>query len=134
MLLTEYNYMDKHNMIATYVSIHGIPLAKTFLQQILNEQNGCSYDLIAISDVLQKTTIDDEQSSSLTIHPSQGNTLSNRKLFLNPHVSELSTISAKLNEIEKTLQVDKASDLHTFILLDQLTPLTIGNITEIKYI
>ncbi len=99
-ILGEYTQFDdiyKRKMI----SIHGIPLAKIFLQEISNEQNHFSYDLIAINEISQKTEI-------------------NRKLFLNPHVSA-----------EKTLQTNQVYHPHTFILLDQLTPVTLGSIMKI---
>jgi len=116
-LLAEFDDIYKHKMISTYTSIHGIPSVKIFLQQISNEQNHFSYDLIAISGISQKTETD-------------------RKLFLNSDVSELLTISAELYGIKKILQTNQASHPHTFILLDQLTPLTLGSIIEIlsKYI
>ncbi len=116
-LLAEFDDIYKRKMIGTYTSIHGIPSAKIFLQQISNEQNHFSYDLIAISGISQKTETD-------------------RRLFLDSHVSELLTISAELYEIKKTLQTNQSSHPHTFILLDQLTPLTLGSIIEIlsKYI
>jgi len=88
------------------ISIHGIPLAKIFLQQISNEQNYFSYDLIAINGISEKTE-------------------TNRKLFLNTHVS------TELYEVEKILQTNQVYHPHTFILLDQLTPVTLGSIMEI---
>jgi glucose-6-phosphate isomerase len=85
MLLTEF----EHKMIGTYTSIHGISLAKIFLQQ----QNHISYDLIVIGEISQKIN----QQSDLS-----------------------------------DLQTNKLSHPYTFILLDQLTPLTLGSIIEIK--
>jgi hypothetical protein len=61
MLLAEYDYIYERKAIATYTSIHGIPLAKTLLQQMLYEENRFSFDFIAINEVAQKN----EQVSSL---------------------------------------------------------------------
>jgi hypothetical protein len=124
-------------MIPTYVSIHGMSLAKTFLQQIVNEKNNISCDLITISGgscSIQKPNINDEPLPSLSTHPSQNklNDLPNRNLYINPGTSELLNIPVELYEIEKVLQEDNTSHPHTFILLDQLTPLTIGRNIETK--
>jgi hypothetical protein len=121
-------------MIPTYVSVHGMSSAKTFLQ---NEKNNISYDLITVSGgscSIQKPNLNDEQLPSLSTHLSQNklNDLPNRNLYINPGASELLNISAKLYEIEKILQEDNTSHPHTFILLDQLTPLTIGRNIETK--
>ncbi|CAF0905470.1 unnamed protein product [Rotaria sordida] len=140
MLFTEYDdYIDEHKMKTKFVSIHGMPLAKTFLQKISNDQNPFSYDLITISDVIQNTNFANKQSPSLTTHSFQNevndasdNNLSDEKLSLNRHSSELLTILTEFYEQEKTLQADKIFHPHTLILLDQYTPLTIGSMTEIK--
>ncbi|CAF0916499.1 unnamed protein product [Rotaria sordida] len=140
MLFTEYDdYIDEHKMKTKFVSIHGMPLAKTFLQKISNDQNPFSYDLITISDVIQNTNFVNKQSPSLITHSLQNevndasdNNLSDEKLSLNRHSSELLTILTEFYEQEKTLQADKIFHPHTLILLDQYTPLTIGSMTEIK--
>ncbi len=67
------------------------------LNIFLQQQNHFSYDLIAIGEASQK-----------------------------PHLSESLTISAGLYGIENTFQDNQISHPHTFILLDQLTPLTLG--------
>ncbi|CAF5162785.1 unnamed protein product, partial [Rotaria sp. Silwood1] len=76
--------------------------------------------------------VDNDQSPSLTIYSlkdklndASNNNLSDQKLLLNPHSSELLTIWTEFYEKEKALQADKIFHPHTFILLDQFTPLTL---------
>ena len=124
-------------MTTAHISSYELPLSNDFLQQILDNENYFSYDLVTVRSITQNISSDNKQLPS-SIDYFQQNKLndvnmtdnrSNENLFINHRLSELLTsISKRFYENQKTLETDKIFFPHNFILLDRFTPLTIGSI------